>query len=84
MPPAQITEAEKLAREWRPKRRRWPSKLSGEWRPCEASSRPPSSLLLLCCAAAAREWRPLAEQGDALAQHNIGFMYENGFGLAQE
>ena len=35
-------------------------------------------------AAALREWRPLAEQGDALAQHNIGFMYENGFGLAQE
>jgi TPR repeat protein len=36
------------------------------------------------CAAAVREWCPLAEQGDALAQHDIGFMYENGFGLAQE
>ena len=34
--------------------------------------------------AALREWRPLAEQGDAVAQHNLGFMYLNGQGVAQD
>ena len=27
--------------------------------------------------------QPLAQQGDALAQNNLGFMYQNGFGVAQ-
>ncbi len=31
-------------------------------------------------AAALREWRPLAEQGNADAQYNLGFMYENAQG----
>ncbi|MDA0653367.1 MAG: hypothetical protein O3C49_08845, partial [Proteobacteria bacterium] len=32
-------------------------------------------------AAALREWRPLAEQGNADAQYNLGYMYENAQGL---
>ena len=28
-----------------------------------------------------REWRPLAEQGDAQAQYNLGMMYESGKGV---
>jgi TPR repeat protein len=34
-------------------------------------------------ATALREWRLLAEQGHALAQHNLGFMYENGCGVGK-
>jgi TPR repeat protein len=30
---------------------------------------------------ALREWKPLAENGDAVAQHNIGHMYANGLGV---
>jgi len=33
---------------------------------------------------ALREWRPLAEQGDANAQLNLGFMYDNGYGVPQD
>jgi len=33
---------------------------------------------------ALREFRPLAEQGDALAQHNLGFMYYNGWGVPRD
>jgi len=29
-------------------------------------------------ATALQEWRPLAEQGDASAQYNLGTMYDNG------
>jgi len=29
-------------------------------------------------------FRPLAEQGDASAQYNLGVMYENGKGVAQD
>src|ERR1051326_5967343 len=32
-------------------------------------------------ATALKEWRALAEQGDASAQNNLGVMYENGQGL---
>ena len=32
-------------------------------------------------AAALRLWRPLAEQGNAIAQNNIGLLYENGRGV---
>ncbi len=32
-------------------------------------------------ATALREWRPLAEQGDARAQYNLGLMYYNGQGV---
>ena len=35
-------------------------------------------------ATALREWRPLAEQGNAGAQFNLGFMYENGLGVPQD
>ena len=31
-------------------------------------------------AAALKEWRPLANQGDIKAQHNLDFMYEKGLG----
>ena len=35
-------------------------------------------------ATALREWRPLAEQGDASAQNNLGFMYVYGKGVLQD
>jgi len=31
-----------------------------------------------------REWRPLAEQGDALAQYNLGVLYRKGRGVPQD
>ena len=34
-------------------------------------------------ATALQEWRPLAEQGDASAQFNLGIMYEKGWGVPQ-
>ena len=34
-------------------------------------------------AVAVQEWRPLAEQGDAGAQANLGYMYEEGQGVPQ-
>jgi TPR repeat protein len=30
------------------------------------------------------EWRSLAEQGDAGAQLNLGYMYDNGYGVPQD
>lgn len=33
---------------------------------------------------ALREWRPLAERGQPLAQYNLGRMYYNGEGVAQD
>ncbi len=35
-------------------------------------------------ATALKEWRPLAEQGDASAQHNLGWMYHLGQGVPQD
>lgn len=35
-------------------------------------------------ASAIRLWRPLAEQGDAEAQHNLGVMYDIGRGVQQD
>ena len=35
-------------------------------------------------ATALREWTPLAEQGDANAQFNLGLMYANGQGVPQD
>ena len=35
-------------------------------------------------ATALREFTPLAEQGDALAQSNLGLMYDNGIGVPQD
>ena len=35
-------------------------------------------------AAALREWRPLAEQGHAMAQNNLGYMYRLGQGVPQD
>ena len=35
-------------------------------------------------ATAMREWKPLAEQGDVSAQYNLGLLYENGLGVAQD
>jgi TPR repeat protein len=34
-------------------------------------------------ATALREWKPLAEQGDAVAQKNLGHMYNKGKGVLQ-
>jgi TPR repeat protein len=31
-----------------------------------------------------REWRPLAEQGDARAQFDLGLLYENGDGVPRD
>ena len=33
---------------------------------------------------ALKEWRPLAEQGEADAQHNLGIMYHQGKGVPQD
>jgi TPR repeat protein len=33
---------------------------------------------------ALNEWRPLAEQGDARAQANLGIMYKRGQGVPQD
>lgn len=35
-------------------------------------------------ATALREWRPLAEQGEALAQYNLGVLYRKGRGVPQD
>jgi TPR repeat protein len=35
-------------------------------------------------ATAMREWRPLAEAGDASAQYNLGVMYANGEGVPED
>jgi hypothetical protein len=35
-------------------------------------------------ATALREWRPLAEQGHRDAQFNLGLLYENGLGVAED
>jgi len=35
-------------------------------------------------ATAFREWRPLAEQGDDLAQYNLGVLYRKGRGVPQD
>ncbi len=35
-------------------------------------------------ATALKEWRPLAEQGSAAAQYNLGYMYDNGLGVPQD
>ena len=35
-------------------------------------------------ATALREWQPLAEQGDALAQYHVGMLYHKGYGVPQD
>ena len=35
-------------------------------------------------ATALEEWRPLAEEGGAAAQFNLGLMYYKGYGVAQD
>ncbi len=35
-------------------------------------------------ATALREWKPLAEQGNAFAQYNLGIMYRQGNGVSQD
>ena len=35
-------------------------------------------------ATALREWRPLAEKGDALAQYHLGVLYRKGRGVSQD
>ena len=31
-----------------------------------------------------KEWKPIAEEGNASAQFNLGFMYSNGWGVTQD
>ena len=33
---------------------------------------------------ALKEWRPLAEQGNAITQYNLALMYKNGEGIAED
>ena len=33
---------------------------------------------------ALKEWRPLAEQGNAITQYNLALMYNNGEGIAED
>ena len=35
-------------------------------------------------ATALKEWTPLAEGGDSVAQYNLGLMYYNGWGVPQD
>ena len=35
-------------------------------------------------ATALKEWKPLAEEGNAVAQNNLGLMYDNGWGVPQD
>ena len=35
-------------------------------------------------ATALKEWKPLAEEGNADAQYNLGVMYKNGWGVPQD
>ena len=35
-------------------------------------------------ATAFKEWKPLADQGDAVAQYNLGWMYNKGKGVTQD
>ena len=35
-------------------------------------------------ATALKEWQPLAEQGHADAQYNLGMIYQNGYGVIQD
>jgi uncharacterized protein len=35
-------------------------------------------------ATALKEWKPIAEQGRASAQSNLGLMYKNGYGVLQD
>ena len=35
-------------------------------------------------ATALKEWKPLAEAGNVVAQHNVGLMYDNGDGVPQD
>ena len=35
-------------------------------------------------ATAVEEWLPIAEQGNADAQYNLGIMYDNGYGVPQD
>ena len=35
-------------------------------------------------ATALKEWKPLVEEGNAVAQNNLGLMYDNGWGVPQD
>jgi TPR repeat protein len=43
-----------------------------------------ATLLIISCATALTEFKPLAEQGDTLAQFAIGYMYAYGQGVPQD
>jgi hypothetical protein len=70
MKPDQITEAQRLAREWKPKARPLEDAEDAYGRGDYAT--------------ASKLWRPLAEQGNALAQVRLGVMYEMGQGVPQD
>jgi TPR repeat protein len=72
MTPAQVAEAQKLAREWKPKRDRVFASPFEEAIAAYNSQDYASALQLL---------RPLAESGNVRAQFLLGFMYEGGIGV---
>jgi uncharacterized protein len=74
MTPDQLAEAQRLAREWKPKKQA--SVTAG---PLEdgrdAAERGDYATALTI-------WRPLADKGDAHAQFEVGLLYETGHGVA--
>ena len=65
-------------------------RLAAEWMPAPLPVRPQGSIAdgenaysQGDLAAALRIWRPLAEQGDAIAQSALGVMYDNGEGVPE-
>ncbi len=77
MTPAQIAEAEKFAREWKPT-----LSLLAEQGNAEAQNK--LGLEVQDDADAVKRFRKAADQGRAQAQNNLGFMYMNGLGVPQD
>jgi uncharacterized protein len=73
MTPAQIAEAQKLAREWKPKK---PVK--------EDVKEGVAAWVNHDYATAIKLWRPFAEQGDAVAQFWLGYVYRWGEGVPMD
>ena len=70
MKPDQITEAQRLAREWKPKARPLEDAEGAYGRGDYAT--------------ALKLWTPLADHGNAFAQVRLGVMYEKGQGVPQD
>jgi TPR repeat protein len=84
MMPADVAEAQRLAREWRPRR---------EQPEVGNISQPPTGVdaryfegerIPQDYAEAVKRYRPEAEHGDADAQYNLGVIYERGQGILRD